>query len=222
MPHYGLIIPAAGKGLRFGKKAKVLTMIQGLPLIIHTCRRFELFQEFKACVIATDPESRDEVAQALKLAKIQLPYIVIEGGASRYESVRKAVDQLRNIDKVCIHDAARPNCPLHLIQSLIAASKNHAAVIPGVPVVNTIKRVHNGIVVETPTRAELVAVQTPQIFDYTLLKKAYQHPDLREITDESMLIEALGEPVHVIPGAPENIKVTHPNDIPFIEQIWNS
>ena len=150
--------------------------------------------------------------------------ILVTGGKSRAESVQNAVNIIpTDCTNIMIHDAARPNISHQLIENTILAGYSHKAVIPGVKITDTLKEIKNNTIVKTIDRESLIAVQTPQLFSYELLNKCYEKiSDISNFTDEASLIEAIGEPIHVINGNPSNIKITHPIDLKLLKLLMNS
>lgn len=140
---------------------------------------------------------------------------VVEGGPQRDDSVRLALDAVGDPEFVVVHDAARPLTPVSQIQRVVAAlHEGLRAVIPVLPVVDTIKAVDgNGVVLGTPQRDGLRAVQTPQGFQTELLRRAYQRGGAGVVTDDSSLVENLGAPVHTVAGDPLAFKITTPLDL---------
>ena len=145
----------------------------------------------------------------------ELSVLTVTGGATRQDSVRAALKVLpAEIDIVLVHDAARPLAPVELIEAVAAAVRAGAgAVVPGLPVDDTIKRIDSlGRVLETPPRSFLRAIQTPQGFSRELLERAHQ-VQAPEATDDAGLVELLGESVLVIPGSPDAFKITRQEDL---------
>lgn len=146
----------------------------------------------------------------------------VAGGSERSDSVRAALGlvPVEDIDCILVHDAARPFVPAAVIERVVAAVLGGApAVIPVLPVTDTIKRVDAaGRVVETPERASLVAVQTPQGFEPALLRRAHATP-VPGATDDAMLAERLGVTVQTVTGADDAFKITHPRDLLLAEAI---
>lgn len=139
--------------------------------------------------------------------------VAVAGGATRSESVRAGLDAVPdNADIVVVHDAARPGASPALFAAVVDAVRAGAdGAIPGVALVDTVKRVRDGVVVETLRRDELVAVQTPQAFTAAVLRAA--HATGADATDDAALVEAAGGRVVVVPGEPGNIKLTTPADL---------
>jgi 2-C-methyl-D-erythritol 4-phosphate cytidylyltransferase len=146
---------------------------------------------------------------------------VVAGGDTRQDSVARALISLpADIDIVLVHDAARPLVPEQVVTAVVAAvSAGHPAVVPALPIVDTVKEVdEEELVVCTVDRDRLRAVQTPQGFDRTVLQRAHAESDLG-MTDDAGLVEALGIPVLVVPGHEEALKVTRPFDLIVAEAI---
>jgi len=145
---------------------------------------------------------------------------VVAGGAERSDSVRLALAAVGEPEFVLVHDAARPLTPVALIQRVVAALRaGLRAVVPVLPVADTIKAVDaNGVVLGTPDRAGLRAVQTPQGFEAALLMRAYQQAGAAA-TDDAALVESLGVPVHTVAGDALAFKITTPLDLRLAEAV---
>jgi len=205
----GLIITAGGSGTRLNApEGKPFVDINGKPLIVHTLEKFSTFDEG---VVTVDPDKKEHLKKILNHHNFS-NFQIVEGGPTRKASVENGFNALKNVDIVMIHDAARPNVSPELINSLILHSKEKSAVIPAIPVTDTLKVVKNQTVTNTLDRSHCVHVQTPQVFHYDILKKSYERNHV-EVTDEASLVESTGEKVTVIPGEQTNIKITYPIDL---------
>lgn len=149
---------------------------------------------------------------------------IVAGGDERPDSVRRALEHVGDTDFVLVHDAARPLTPPDQIRRVVAAlADGLRAVIPVLPVADTIKAVDaNGVVLGTPERSGLRAVQTPQGFAADLLIKAYQRAGPISVTDDAALVESLGAPVHTVAGDPLAFKVTTPLDLRLARAVLES
>jgi 2-C-methyl-D-erythritol 4-phosphate cytidylyltransferase len=207
----GLIITAAGASTRFGEP-KQFFLIHDEPMIIRTVKAFAAFDQFTECVISIHEEGKDTL-DAL-LAPLTLPFDVrtVIGGETRRESVEIAVNALENTKTVLIHDGARPFVSKDVIQRVIDATSGFDAVIPGVPSVDTLKRVKDGVVDATLNREDVFRIQTPQAFSVEVLKQAYRDYSGPEATDEAMLVEKQNVPIKVVLGDESNKKVTFKTD----------
>ena len=207
------IVPAAGRGERLGPGLpKALRALGGAPLV----------------VVASPVDEVAEVRALLTGHHAGAELVVVAGGDSRQESVRLALAALpADVDVVLVHDAARPLTPVELIDAVAAAVGDGAdAVVPALPIADTVKRVEGEIVVETVDRTSLRAVQTPQGFRRSVLDAAHRAAagigtvdGPAESTDDAGLIEHLGGTVQVIPGAEDAFKVTHPLDLVLAEAV---
>jgi 2-C-methyl-D-erythritol 4-phosphate cytidylyltransferase len=149
---------------------------------------------------------------------------VVEGGAERGDSVRRALAAVGDAGFILVHDAARPFTPLDQIRRVVAALRDGMrAVIPVLPVVDTIKAVDaNGVVLGTPERAGLRAVQTPQGFEAALLRRAYQQSGGLTVTDDASMVENMGVPVHTVAGDALAFKITTALDLRLAQAVVNS
>jgi 2-C-methyl-D-erythritol 4-phosphate cytidylyltransferase len=211
----GLIITAGGKGNRFGKPGgKQLVEVDGKPIVLIACEKFVGIKEIAEVIITIDQEAKAQLDGYLAAIDLQLTYKVVLGGATRKQSVYNAFKALSDdCDMVMIHDGARPNVTKDMIKRLLDKAATKKAVIPVIPVVDTIKLVENNLVKETLPREKLFGVQTPQVFSYEILARAYKELSDCEVTDEASLVEMLGQEVVVVEGDRQNIKVTYLEDL---------
>lgn len=216
-----LIVPAAGRGTRLGSGGpKALRPLAGQPILVHALRSLCAAPSVRDVLVAAPPDEL-AVVESLCAPVVRGALVVVAGGVDRRDSVAAALDALApDIDIVLVSDAARPFVPVRLTEAVVAAVRSGApAVVPGLPLADTIKQVDEaGHVVATPPRGALRAVQTPQGFRRDVLVRA--HADVpHAVTDDAGLVEALGQPVLVIDGAPEAFKVTHPEDLERAERL---
>jgi 2-C-methyl-D-erythritol 4-phosphate cytidylyltransferase len=215
------IIVAAGRGARAGGgEPKQFRALAGVPLIIHTLRRFEACAAVDEIVlVAPAGETALRVAdvgcELKKLAR------VVEGGATRTGSVWRGLESLQagEVEIVAVHDGVRPFVtPEEIGRTMRAAAGSGAAVLCA-PVVDTIKVCAGGRVAQTLQRESLRRALTPQCFRYELLRRAYERARAEgiEATDDSALVEMLGAPVAVVEGDARNIKITRPEDFALAE-----
>jgi 2-C-methyl-D-erythritol 4-phosphate cytidylyltransferase len=208
-----VLVPAAGAGVRLGPGLpKALRELAGEPLLVHTVRRLAAAPSVGQIVVAAPAADVDAVCELLApVARVR----VVAGGVTRQASVAAALaaaDPALGI--VLVHDAARALTPPELVERVAAAVRGgFPAVIPVLPVVDTIKRVDGaGQVVGTVDRAVLRAVQTPQGFHRDVLVAAHAAA-AGEHTDDAGLAERLGIPVHTVPGDEAAMKITRPLDL---------
>ena len=223
--HYACsaVIVAAGNASRMQGTDKILYPLGGLPLISHSLKLFQAHAYIQEIVVVTRADLIETITDICKSNGFSKVICVVEGGNSRAESVMNGLDQLKNAKYVAIHDGARPFVTEDIISSTVEQAAVYHAAAPAVPVKDTIKVARNHIVTDTPDRSTLFAIQTPQIFDYDLLRgaltKALQ--DKAPITDDCSAVEAIGMSVYLTDGSDENIKITTPTDLILAEAIWN-
>ena len=214
----GVVVPAAGAGTRLGPGApKALRELAGEPLLVHAVRRLRACPSVGPLVVAAPPAELATVAALLSAYDV----VVVAGGAERQDSVAAALAALPPaVDLVLVHDAARALVPVAVVESVVAALREGAAaVVPVVPVADTVKRVGpGGEVLGTVPRADLRAVQTPQGFRRAVLEAAHRSAP-GSLTDDAGLVEAAGVTVLTVPGAPEALKVTTPFDLLVAEAV---
>jgi 2-C-methyl-D-erythritol 4-phosphate cytidylyltransferase len=215
----GLIVPAAGRGERLGAGVpKALLPLAGQPLLVHAVRGALSSRVVDVVVVAAPADRVDEVRGLLAGEATELR--VVRGGADRRESVARALAELPpEIDTVLVHDAARCLTPPAVFAAVAAAlAGGAAAVVPAVPVADTVKRVADGVVVGTPDRDTLRAVQTPQGFRRDVLEQAHA-TEPGAATDDAGLVERLGYQVSVVGGHEEAFKITRSLDLVLAEAI---
>jgi len=221
------IVPAAGRGERLGPGTpKALRLVGGVPMLVHAVRALARARLVDLVVVAAPPDDAAGVRALLSGHELGADVQVVSGGASRQESVSRALAALpAEVDVVLVHDAARPLAPVELVDAVAARVHGGAvAVVPTVPLADTVKRVKASAdvdrVVETLDRDPLRAVQTPQGFRRDVLQVAHAASDAaRDATDDAGLVERTGEPVTAIPGSEEAFKVTRPIDLLLAEAL---
>lgn len=215
----GAVIVAAGSASRMGGVDKILAKLRGEPVICHTVRAFSECEAITEIVIVT----REDRIVAVSDLCAQFPKVkaVVAGGASRQESVWLGLNALSGVRLAAVHDGARPLVTWQLIDRVVRAAYRYGAAAPAVPVKDTIKAVRGGVVAATPDRKKLMAVQTPQVFDFDLLRAALHRArgDGAELTDDCAAVERLGFAVKIVEGARENIKITTPEDLKIAETL---
>jgi 2-C-methyl-D-erythritol 4-phosphate cytidylyltransferase len=216
-----VLVPAAGAGTRLGPGApKALRELAGQPLLVHAVRRLTAAPSVGCVVIAAPPGAAAAVTELLR-GHVTTGLMVVEGGASRQESVALALAATPpEFPIVLVHDAARALTPPELIERVAAAVRaGHDAVIPVLPVVDTIKQVDSSDgVLATIDRSALRAVQTPQGFRREILAAAHRAA-ADDLTDDAGLAEKLGCRVHCVPGHEAALKITRPFDLAVAELL---
>jgi 2-C-methyl-D-erythritol 4-phosphate cytidylyltransferase len=213
------IIPAAGVGLRMGGETpKQFLSLEGVPIFIHTLRKFVAAEAVSEIILGVRPEDMERASMEVDRERFSKPVRVVAGGASRQETVARALAQAPAETKiVLVHDAVRPFIDLHLIQRVTEAAQKDGAAILGIPSVDTVKQVERQTILGTIPRERIVLAQTPQAFAFEIIREAFQRAEADGFfgTDESSLVERLGYTVSVIMGSDRNIKITKPSDLPL-------
>ena len=220
LKYCGAVIVAAGSASRMGGIDKVMAPLKGEPMICHTVRTFQNCDAVKELVIVT----REDLIVPISDLCREFPKVkaVVVGGKNRQESVSMGLNALSDKVKLAaIHDGARPLVSWQLIDLVVRMAHNYGAAAPGVPVKDTVKVVEGGLVKETPDRSRLRAVQTPQVFDFDLIRGALKKAKLdgAELTDDCSAIERMNMTVRIVDGEETNIKVTTPMDLKLAEML---
>lgn len=214
LKYCGAVIVAAGTASRMGGIDKVMAELDGEPMILRTVRTFQNSDAIKEIVVVT---REDLILPIMRLcAGLDKVKAVVCGGKSRQESVQLGLNALSSkVKLVAVQDGARPLITDAVIDRTVRAAHSYGAAAPAVPVKDTIKTVKGGVVKDTPDRATLQAVQTPQVFDFDLLRGALKKAaaDGAAVTDDCSAVERLGMSVKIVEGDERNIKVTTPMDL---------
>lgn len=213
------IIVAGGKGLRMGAdRPKQFLEVAGKPVLRHTVERFLAFDPSLELIIVLPSSERDGWREYCRREGFVDRCALASGGITRFHSVQQALQYVEGDGVVAVHDGVRPLIGRELLERLFAAAESYPAVIPAVPVVESVRKgdwEESGPV----SRDGLFLVQTPQVFDAALLRDAYRQPFSPAFTDDASVVEAAGTKVHMVPGDRLNIKVTTPEDLLLAERL---
>jgi 2-C-methyl-D-erythritol 4-phosphate cytidylyltransferase len=226
MADLSVIIPAAGSGSRFGGEIpKPFIRIGGKTILEYTLERFNKPELVAEIIVPVATDWLDSVHKLICSENFQVPIKFVQGGQERMYSISNALELMNLYSKfVAIHDAVRPFFSDMLLQRLMESVRESGAVIPGIPVSDTIKVVDSKqIVTHTPDRSTLFAVQTPQCFRIDWIKHAYQLAiqSNRFGTDDAAICELAGYPVKVVAGDRDNFKITWPEDLEKAQKQLN-
>jgi 2-C-methyl-D-erythritol 4-phosphate cytidylyltransferase len=223
------MLVAAGTGSRLGHRLpKAFVPVGGVPLVVHAARGLAACADIATLVVVVPPD-RVREAQGI-LAGLAVSTVVVAGGTARQASVAAGLAALPDdADVVLVHDAARPFAPVELVERVVTAVRaGHPAVVPALPVTDTVKRVGPGDgtgepVLETVPRGPLRAVQTPQGFARDVLVSAHAAAGARDevaaASDDAGLVEACGVTVWVVPGDERAAKITTPSDLALAHHL---
>ena len=216
----GAVIVAAGSASRMGGIDKVMAPLGGKPMILRTLHNFQDCDAVSEIVIVTRP---DLIVPITNLCTgVDKVTAVVAGGKSRQESVNLGLNALSKECKLAaVHDGARPFAGWQLIDRVIRAANTYGAAAPAIPVKDTIKVVQGYVVKNTPDRDTLRAIQTPQVFDFDMLRGALHkaEADGAQVTDDCSAVERLGMSVKIVEGDERNIKITTPMDLKIAELL---
>lgn len=216
----GVVIVAAGSASRMGGIDKVMAPLGGEPMIVRTVRAFQDCDAIASIVIVTREDLIRPISGLCRdMGKVAA---VVAGGKTRQESVHLGLNALPKGTKLAaVHDGARPLISWQVIDRVVRAANTYGAAAPAVPVKDTIKVVQGGLVKETPDRSSLAAVQTPQVFDFDLLRGALRkaEEDGATVTDDCSAVERTGMKIKIVEGDERNLKVTTPMDLKIVELL---
>jgi len=215
--HVGVVVPAAGSGIRMGGARKPFLELDGEPLLLHALRPFLKDDRVVTVVVSLAPQDVDKIADWIRRLDDRIK--LVEGGVNRTESVRNAVSVLpTTLDVIAIHDAVRPLVTSAIVGECIDLATTGVCAVAGCPVIDTIKRVNEEFqVLETADRNVLWHAHTPQVFPANLLRKAYESGEVG--TDDAMLLESFGARLQMVDDGGTNIKVTRPADLIIAQAI---
>ena len=224
------IIPAAGVGTRLGGQIpKQYLPLAGIPIIFHTLLRFETCPEIDAIAVALSVSEIVEFGGAISEREFRKPFHLVPGGKERGDSIFNALEAIAGLapEIVVVHDAVRPFVTTAQISAVIKRAQEVGAAILALPVTDTIKEVEDGLITHTHDRRKIYRAQTPQAFRYELLLRANQsaraaHFPSEFMTDDALLVEKLGEPVAIVEGSVDNLKITTPEDFKLAEKLMSN
>lgn len=216
----GAVIVAAGSASRMGGIDKVMANLGGEPMILRTVRAFQNCDAITSIVIVTREDLIRPISDLCRDMKKVAAVVV--GGSSRQESVHLGLNALpKGMKLAAVHDGARPLISWQVIDRVVRAANTYGAAAPAIPVKDTIKVVSGGLVKETPDRSTLMAVQTPQVFDFDLLRGALKKAEEEgaAVTDDCSAVERIGMKIKIVEGDERNLKVTTPMDLKIAELL---
>ncbi len=223
MPKIAVILPAAGRGERFGGADKVVAKLDGRPVFIRTIELFINRDDVCQTLLVVSPEILKTIKEKYAANLAFMGVQVAEGGQRRCDSVRAALEKVsQEAELIAVHDAVRPCVSSKLIDAVFAEATKCGAAIPGCPIVGTLKRVsESGVIDETVSRAQLFEAQTPQVFKRQWLLDAYADPvpPDADVTDDSQLVEQAGHAVSVVTADATNLKITTKADLTLANAI---
>ena len=218
-PSVSAVIVAAGNSTRMGVPKQFISLC-GRPLLAHTLQSFELCDDIDEIVLVARAEDHPRLQELVAHNGFTKISSIVCGGDTRQQSVHNGVSACR-ADFVAIHDGARPLATPELIERVMQAAMQYGAAAAAVRTKDTVKIADaNDMIVETPDRATVWNVQTPQIFKRDLFERAWENAEKSGliVTDDCQLAEAIGHAVKLVEGSYQNIKVTTPEDVAIAEE----
>ncbi len=214
------IIVAGGSGTRMGTDIpKQFIEVAGLPILMHTLHVFSTYDASINLILVIPHNQHDYWQSLVKKHQFKVPHQLATGGETRYHSVKNGLALVQCQGLVAVHDAVRPLVSQQTIQNCFDSAEKTGAAVPVVPVTESIRlRTETGS--KALNRADYFLVQTPQVFDAELLRKAYEQPYAPTFTDDASVVEASGHAVAMVEGNAENIKITRPLDLVLMQSLW--
>jgi len=218
--HYAIIV-AGGSGTRMQSAVpKQFLLVNGLPVLMHTLNAFYTCQPQPTLILVLHPDYHSYWIRLCADHQFQLPYTLVSGGDSRYQSVKNALNLVPDNALVAVHDAVRPLISTDIIEEAYNQAAVQGAVVVAVKSRDSIRQVKDERS-QSLLRDEIYLVQTPQTFKAGLLKAAYQHPYHEGFTDDASVAEQAGHQIHIVEGSYQNFKITFPEDIAIAELLLN-
>lgn len=222
MKRYAIIV-AGGKGLRMGGDVpKQFRLIGGKPVLMHTLAAFRRFDANMTLILVLPEEQIAGWQDLCQQHGCDILHTVVAGGETRFHSVKNGLSVIPDEAEavVGVHDGVRPFVSQEVLQRCYDLAEEKGAVIPVIPVVETVRKL-TGNGSETVPRNDYRLVQTPQVFEVSLLKRAYEQTYKEAFTDDASVVEAMGCRVWLTEGNRENIKLTTPADMLIAEAFLN-
>ncbi len=218
MKKYAIIV-AGGTGTRMqGDVPKQFMLLNGKLIIQYSMEAFYAFDPSIQIIIVVHPDFTAQWQQLCLEYKIAIQHKVVEGGKTRFDSVKNGLEFIDDDGLVAVHDAARPNIDADFIAYNFSEAEIYGSAVPGIVLNDTIRMI-NGDSTQQLDRTFLRAIQTPQVFKVSELKRAYKQPFQPIFTDDASVLEAAGFLLHLTEGRPGNIKITNPSDIALAEVL---
>ncbi len=216
------LIVAGGSGTRMGTDIpKQFLELVGKPVLMHTIERFNTFDK-SVRIITVLPESQLEFWEELqKKYSFSIPHTVVTGGSSRFMSVKNGLKGVAENSLIAIHDGVRPLVAIDTIKRCFADAEKFGNAVPVISPSDSLRMITEQGNMPV-NRHYLRIIQTPQVFDAKLIKKAYLQDYSPDFTDDATILEKTGESIHLVEGNRENIKITNPGDLIIAEALYNT
>lgn len=217
------VIVAGGRGTRMGADIpKQFILIDGKPIVVHTIENFYHFDKSSKIILVLPVDQIPYWKEIEEKYPLGASVKVVSGGESRFHSVKNGLEEVPNGAIVAIHDAVRPFVAHTTIQNTIESAKVHGNGIPAIDVTDSYRIVDSMISNRAIERSNLRAIQTPQTFQSSAIKKAIEANYSESFTDDASVLEFAGNRIHLVQGNEENIKITRPFDLKLAEVLLNN
>lgn len=214
-----VIIVGGGTGARMGSEIpKQFLPVKERPIILHSIEKFLIFNKQINLIIVLPEAEFSRWNDICKKFQFSIPHKLVCGGNTRFESVRNGLAEIKENGVVAVHDAVRPLVSIDTIKRCFSEAKLKGTCIPVMPISESLRRI-NKSGTQAVNRIDFVTVQTPQVFEISILKKAYEHEFSDDFTDDASLVERDGIEIYYVEGNPENIKITRQIDIQLAELL---
>ena len=221
MTYYAIIV-AGGSGSRMKSNVpKQFLLLNGKPVIMHTVEAFYHSAYRPKIILVLNPETFEQWNELCKQYHFDIPVITVAGGANRFDSVKNGLEYVTKEAIVAVHDAVRPVVSEDLICRSFAEAEKNGNAIPAIKSKDSVRKGAEDSSVAV-NRDEIFLVQTPQTFNSTILKRAYEQPFEESFTDDASVVERWGEQIRMIEGDARNIKITFPQDLLLAEYFLKS
>lgn len=216
------VIVAGGSGTRMGSSIpKQFLILKGMPILMHTISRFYRFDNTIQLVLVLPSAEVEHWKSCCNEFHFDIKHQIVEGGATRFHSVKNGLELIDPASIVAIHDGVRPLVSINVIERCFMEAGNGSAVVPAIPSVDSLRMITNEGN-KAIDRSAIRLVQTPQVFPARLLKEAYNQDYSPLFTDDASVAEAMGCAITLVEGNIENIKITNPLDLEIAERVFDS
>lgn len=207
--------------MRMGKDLpKQFLPIDGTPILMHTLQAFYDYDPSMTLIVVLPSDQQAYWSKLCGDYHFTIPHVVVKGGDTRFHSVKNGLSCIKEEGLVAVHDGVRPFVHCDTIDRCFAAAQESGAAVPVVKVVDSLRKVEDEES-KAVSRRDYRIVQTPQVFDISLLKEAYKQPYTVDFTDDASVVEAYGRKISLVEGNRENIKITSPFDLVIAEAFLN-
>lgn len=218
MKKYAIIV-AGGTGTRMqGEVPKQFMLLRGKPVILYSMEALHAFDPMLQLILVIHPDYQLHWKKLAADLKITIPFQIADGGKTRFDSVKNGLQLINDEGLIAVHDAARPVIDVEFLKYIFAEAEKQGSALPGIALNDTIRMI-DGATSHQLDRNDLRAIQTPQVFKVTELKRAYEQLYRPMFTDDASVMQSAGFAIHLVEGKQGNIKITHNQDFAVAEVL---